>query len=68
MNISKDRCKIAALKPGESISYRLSEYVRITRMLQDMNRSARLRGIVKLDELSWSVSRTDTKSFKVIKN
>ncbi len=68
MNISKDRCKIAALKRGESISYRLSEYVRITRMLQDMNRSARLRGIVKLDELSWSVSRTDTKSFIVIKN
>lgn len=66
---SKERKAIKALKVNDSITFPMVDYIKITRMLANMNLVARSKGEVESGELMFSVSQKVSKdgSFEVIK-
>lgn len=69
---SNERKKIKAslLKKGDSLLFPERNYIKISRMLQDMNRLARANRDVKPDDVLYSVQREGAPNgkFFVIRN
>jgi len=66
---SKERKAIKALKVNESITFSMFDYIKITRMIANINLVAKGRGEIERDEIMFSVSQKSAKdgSFEVIR-
>lgn len=55
MRKSKDRSKIESLAIGRGKSFPKTEYVRICRIVVDMNKSDRAKGHIKPDDIRYRI-------------